>query len=224
MNCAQSLTVPAGRYGSFERLAVDQDVAVLLADRLAGQADHPLDEILDRRVDRFAVGALRRREHDDVAAVHLVQVVRELVDDDAVVRLERRDHRVGRDVERLEQERLHEQRDDERAAMSTTHSIAVFVDDFLRLVRRDDRRVESVRTRDRARRPRTGLGTRSGPGVGLPRLVSSPSRSVGHRIPRRLSGQRRRNTRPTMSFLRMKCDLGKKRESREFDRLSPITQ
>ncbi len=33
----------------------------------------------------------------------------------------------------------------------------------------------------------------------------------------------RKKTRPTMSFLRMKWS-GKNRESREFDRLSPITQ
>ncbi len=58
----------------------------------------------------------RRLEHDDVAAVHVVQLVRELVDEDAVVDLERRHHRLGRDVERLEQERLDQQRDDERAA------------------------------------------------------------------------------------------------------------
>ena len=75
-----------------------------------GKRDDPLHEILDRRVD-----VRRRLEHDDVAAVHRVQLVRELVDDDPVVGLERRDHRLRRDVERLEEERLDQQRDGERA-------------------------------------------------------------------------------------------------------------
>ncbi len=55
-----------------------------------------------------------RLEHHDVAAVHRVELVRQLVDEHAVVDLQRRDHRLGRDEERLEQERLDEQRDEQR--------------------------------------------------------------------------------------------------------------
>ena len=48
------------------------------------------------------------------------------------------------------------------------------------------------------------------------------SASHAQRMPRRFKGQMRRNTRPTMSFFRMKWD-GKYRESLEFGRLSPST-
>ena len=50
--------MPVGQVGLVERLAVDEDVAVLRADRLPGQSDHALDEVLDGRVDRLAVGPL----------------------------------------------------------------------------------------------------------------------------------------------------------------------
>ena len=53
-------------------------------------------------------------EDDDVAAVDVVEVVAELVDEHAVADLERRHHRLGRDVERLEEERLDDERDDDR--------------------------------------------------------------------------------------------------------------
>ena len=53
-------------------------------------------------------------EHDDVAPVDVVEVVAQLVDEDAVADLERRHHRLRRDVERLEQERLDDERDHER--------------------------------------------------------------------------------------------------------------
>ena len=85
----------------------------------------------------------RRLEHDDVAAVHRVQLVRELVDEHAVVDLERRHHRLGRDVERLEQERLDQQRDDERQ------------DDEADPLERDAGRVPAARLR-RVGRPAAG--------------------------------------------------------------------
>ena len=70
-----------GEVGLLERLAVDVDVAVATRDGLARQADDPLDEVLDRRRVPHAVGAL---EHDDVAAVDVVELVAELVDEDPV--------------------------------------------------------------------------------------------------------------------------------------------
>ena len=53
-------------------------------------------------------------EHDDVAAVQVVEVVAQLVDEDPVTDLEGRLHRRRRDVERLEQEGLDDDRDDDR--------------------------------------------------------------------------------------------------------------
>ena len=83
-------------------------------DRLAGQADHALHEILDvvaarqrlaRRTRRCRRGGRRGGR-------------RELVDEHPVADLERRDHRLGRDVERLEQEGLDQERDDQRRRRS----------------------------------------------------------------------------------------------------------
>ena len=54
-------------------------------------------------------------EHDDVAAVHVVEVVAELVDQHPVALLQGGLHRGRRDVEGLEQERLHDQRHDQGA-------------------------------------------------------------------------------------------------------------
>ena len=70
-------------------------------------------------------------EHDDVAAVHVVQVVAQLVDEHAVADLERRHHRRRRDVERLEQERLDESAMPMAATTSTTHSMTVRLRPFL---------------------------------------------------------------------------------------------
>src|SRR5438067_13734781 len=85
-----------------QNLAVDVDAAVGAAlDGLARKRDHALHQVLDRRVD-----VRWRLEDDDVTAMDRVQVVREPVDDDPVVRLEGRHHRVGRNVERLEQKGL----------------------------------------------------------------------------------------------------------------------
>ena len=94
-----------------ERLVVDVDDAVAGLDDIAGQADHALDEVLD------AVGADLARvelEHDDVAAVDVVEVVAELVHQHPVALLQGGLHRPGRDVEGLEEEGLHHQRHDQR--------------------------------------------------------------------------------------------------------------
>src|SRR4051794_24073597 len=99
-----------GQVRLVELAAVDVDLAVAPLDRLAGQADEPLHEVLDLGGRR----ALGRLEDDDVAATRVVQLVAELVDEHAVADLERRDHRLGRDVEGLEDERADDDRDDER--------------------------------------------------------------------------------------------------------------
>ena len=95
--------------GLVERTPVDVHLAVLRRDRLAGEADDPLDQVLDR-VGRLV---LRPFEHDDVASVDVVNLVRELVDQHAVTDAQRRFHRSRRDVEGLQQERLDEQGDEE---------------------------------------------------------------------------------------------------------------
>ena len=69
--------------------AVDVDLLVADQDRFAGKSDHALHVVLD--VARVLPG--RRVEHDDVAAVHVVQVVAQLVDEHTVTHLEGRHHR-----------------------------------------------------------------------------------------------------------------------------------
>src|SRR5262249_19954960 len=92
-------------------LAVDLDMAFLVRrDPVAREADDALDEVLDATGLRLGW----RLEHDDVAAMDGVQVVAELVDEHAVTDLERGDHRLRRDVEGLEEERLDDERDDDR--------------------------------------------------------------------------------------------------------------
>ena len=96
-----------------EEPVVDADaVGLALRERLARQRDHPLHQVVDAGAVPLLVGL--GREHDDVAPVQVVQVVAQLVDEDAVADLERRHHRLRRDVERLEQERLDDDRDDDR--------------------------------------------------------------------------------------------------------------
>ena len=73
-----------------------EDAAVIQGDRVARQADDPLDE-------RHAalLEALRRLEDDDVAAVVVAEARRELVDQDVLVLHDRGEHRVLLDFERL---------------------------------------------------------------------------------------------------------------------------
>ena len=69
----------------------------------------PLDEVRD------AAGRIGRLlEHDDVASLDVADSVAELVDEHAVVDVERVGHRFRRDVERLEEEGLDEEGDGER--------------------------------------------------------------------------------------------------------------
>ena len=103
-----------GQVGLHEPAAVDVDLVDAPhragGDRVAGQADDPLHEVVDAVPARFGRGV----EDDDVASVHVVEVVAELVDQDPVADHQRRLHRPGRDVERLEQERLDQERDRQR--------------------------------------------------------------------------------------------------------------
>lgn len=82
----------------------DSDEATDSLERSLGQGPVVVDV-------RDAIGA---REHDDVTADRSTEAVRDLLDDDAVVHGERRDHRRRRDVEHLHDERAQEERDDER--------------------------------------------------------------------------------------------------------------
>src|SRR5215204_1171969 len=83
-----------GQVRLVELPTIDVDLAVAALDRLAGQADETLHEVLDLGGRR----ALGRLEDDDVAAARVVQLVAELVDEHTVADLERRDHRLRRDV------------------------------------------------------------------------------------------------------------------------------
>ena len=96
---------PRLQVGLLQRDAVDVEGTVALLDGLAGQCHHPLDEVLDPVVG--LVG--RPLEHHEVAPVHVVELVAELVHEDAVVLGQGREHRLGGDVERLDQERLDHQ-------------------------------------------------------------------------------------------------------------------
>ncbi len=88
-----------------ESLAVDEDVTVNEANRLARQRNHPLDEVIDR-----SPGLLGTIEDDDVAAIDLAEHIAELVHEDPIVDGEGVVHRSRRNEERLEQERLYQER------------------------------------------------------------------------------------------------------------------
>ncbi len=102
-----------------DELAVDSQLLVQVGHLVARQAHHALD-VVDARVHRVV-------EHHHVAARGVVvgddllvdhrqaDAVVELVDQDQVAHLQRRDHRAGRDLERLEQEAAqHEHDGDDR--------------------------------------------------------------------------------------------------------------
>ena len=98
--------------GLVDQLAVDVQAAVAGLEMVAPDAHHPLDQVLDLVV--AAVGRSGRAlEDDDVAAVDVVELVGQLVDQDAVPHLQRRDHGRRRDPERLDQERLDDEGDDD---------------------------------------------------------------------------------------------------------------
>src|ERR1700722_6454510 len=94
------------------------------AQGLAGAGDQGLDEVVGRRY--------WRREHDDVLVVRLREAVLKLVDQQHVVDLQRRLHRARRNVERPDNERDQQQRDQPG----------------------DDERIEIFAQDDQRRRPR----------------------------------------------------------------------
>ncbi len=99
------------------RDAVAVDDAVVDAQLVAGKPDRPFDEVVRAHH--------RRGEDDDVAFVRLPEAVFELVDEQDVVHLQRRLHRPARNVERADDERDQEQRDepgdDERVEILAQH-------------------------------------------------------------------------------------------------------
>ena len=89
--------------------AVQEDLAVADLDRVAADADHPLDV-------RRAVLLLprdRRAEDHDVAPLVRVESRRQLVDQHVLVRLQGRLHRLLPDLVRLRDEGLDDKEDDE---------------------------------------------------------------------------------------------------------------
>ena len=140
-----------GQVALVEQLAVDADaVGLALGDGLAGQRDDALHQVVDAGAVPLPVGL--GREHDDVAAVQVVQVVAELVDQDPVPHLQRRHHRLRRDVERLEQEGLDDDRDDDR----DDDQDAPLDEGALRVALRPGRRCVTGRGRGGIAAPRTG--------------------------------------------------------------------
>ena len=110
--------------------AVYVDDALVHLHLFAREPDHPFDEVLvargrhpepfrepmEERRERIAMRNVRRMgigEHDDVPAPRRVQVIHDLVDQDPVTDVQGGDHGLGRDVERLNQEGLDEERQDE---------------------------------------------------------------------------------------------------------------
>src|SRR3954468_15473175 len=118
-------------------LPVDDRVTVLDAHRVARARNDPLDEV-DARLLRgrpvaggparaagtgprvaalaayaAAVGALRRMEDDDVPDARIGEVVEEAVDQDPLADVQRRLHRLGGDLVRLDDEGLDPQREPE---------------------------------------------------------------------------------------------------------------
>ena len=159
--------------GLVEPLAVDEHRAVLEDQRVAGQADDPLDQVLD-----LGVGlAGRPLEDDDVAAVDVVELVRQLVDQHPITDVEGVHHRRRRDLVGLEQERPDEQRDDQRAADDQDPLADGPPDPLGR-----SRRTFGDACRRRAPRPRGPRG-RPCPPCRV-RRDPAPGRSREHRTPR----------------------------------------
>ena len=84
------------------------------ADRAADATEEPRDDVvgvrrreLRRRLERRVLAV----EHHDLAAMNRARVVDELVDEHPVADVQGVFHRLGRDVERLHEKRLDEQRE-----------------------------------------------------------------------------------------------------------------
>jgi len=124
--------IPAGPDEVLLRLhPIDHGVPVVDAQPVAGCGDDPLDEVgvrpLARRlrawlpgvsVDATRLPVLRTHwgmEDDDVTDVRLAEVVGNAVDQNALADVERRLHRLGRNLKRLHRPRLDGEREADRA-------------------------------------------------------------------------------------------------------------
>jgi hypothetical protein len=96
-----------------DRVPVDGQPALGVAalDPVPRQPDHALDEVL--ALPRAEPG-VRVAEHDDVTALERHHVGHEFVHEDTVADEEGVLHRLGGDVERPHQERLHQEGHDQR--------------------------------------------------------------------------------------------------------------
>jgi hypothetical protein len=106
---------------ALDRRPVDDDHAVNHLEAVPRQPDHPLDEIVGsvakhhdiaalRLAGQDAAGKQRRRKWKRVAA----EAVAEFRDEQIVPDQQRRLHRAGGDIERLNQEAADDERDEER--------------------------------------------------------------------------------------------------------------
>ena len=170
---------PAVRYGSSIGGPVDEHGPIVDLDGLAREADRALDVVLvlglrdadplaqpvEEPADHATVGrrgAVRVDEDDDVASSDVAGGVRELVDEDPIAAEQRRLHRLGRDVEGLDEEALDHDGDAERDEHEERHRAeevpARIVRAPLPVVRRlsRPRRVSASRT-PRGRRGLAGI-------------------------------------------------------------------
>ena len=183
---SRSVGVPSAQVGLVEALAVDVDLAVVALDRLARRGRST--RLMRSLISRPAGSPRRPLEHDEVAPVHVVELVAQLVDEDPVVDLERGHHRLGRDVERLDEEGLDRAaRRARRRRRRATHSMTVRPMPWPAVL------VELV-LRHRPRRSGPGAPrswTRRGPGAPSGRRSPDPSGA-----PRNVDDAGRRRGRP----------------------------
>ena len=102
-----------GQHGFVQRLAVDGELFVQVSHFVAGHADHALDVVqagLGRVAKDHHVAALGAVVVEDLGVDHRqAHAVMEFIDQDQVVDHQRRDHRTGRDLEGLKQERTQDE-------------------------------------------------------------------------------------------------------------------
>src|SRR5690606_2255416 len=97
----------------YRRVVDEQTLVAAVAHLVARQANHSLD-VIDVRIagvtEHHHVATLRIADFDDLGVHHRqANPIGELVDQDEIAHFQRRDHRAGRYLERLDEERTQHQ-------------------------------------------------------------------------------------------------------------------